>query len=89
MGDISKWKSNQCDVWFIWPPMLLLFLLYSPGLYFTNRKKKANLTTFHCVVSLIFHFPFIHSCALSNSVLMPTKIRFDSVSLQHERVHLC
>lgn len=31
---------------------------------FHKKKKKANLTTFHCVVALIFHFPFILLCTL-------------------------
>lgn len=58
-------------------------LCYSPFYFIlqasiSQKEKNTNLTTFHCVVALIFHFPFIHSRALLNSGLMHTKIRFES-----------
>lgn len=44
-------------------------LCYSPFYFIlqasiSQKEKNANLTTFHCVVALIFHFPFILSCTL-------------------------
>lgn len=70
-GDISKWKSNQCDMWFIRPPMLLPFILQE------SISQNANLTAFHCVVSLVFQFPLTHWCTLQLwSYLCAQKIRF-------------
>lgn len=53
--------------------------IYSAGIYFAKREKItfANFTTFHCVVLLVFQFPFARSRTLELwSYLCAQKIGF-------------